>query len=54
LTISRCASGVAGDFWKVEGFVLNALDDTDPAVASSISTQIMYPRRVGIMATVDF
>jgi hypothetical protein len=47
-------AGVSGDFWKIEGFVLNALDDTDPAVVSSISTQIMYPRRIGIMATVNF
>ncbi len=47
-------AGVAGDFWKIEGFVLNALDDNDPAVVSSTSVQIMYPRRIGIMATVNF
>lgn len=47
-------AGVAGDWWKVEGFVLNALDDTDPSVVSSTSVQIMYPRRGGIMATINF
>lgn len=47
-------AGVAGDWWKIEGFVLNALDDTDPSVVSSTSVQIMYPRRGGIMATINF
>jgi len=47
-------AGVSGDWWKIEGFVLNALDDTDPSVVSSTSVQIMYPRRGGIMATINF
>jgi hypothetical protein len=46
--------GVAGDFWKIEGFVMNALDDNDASVVSSTSVLIMYPRRAGIMATVNF
>lgn len=47
-------AGIAGEAWKVEAFVLNALDDNDPSVVNSISVQIMYPRRAGIIATYNF
>ena len=48
--------GVEGDRWKAEAFVMNALNDEDPAVLTPASAayQIMYPRRAGIMVSYDF
>lgn len=47
-------AGLAGERWKLEAFMLNALDDDDPSVVNSISVQIIYPRRTGLMLTFDF
>jgi iron complex outermembrane recepter protein len=49
-------AGVEGDMWKLEVFMQNALNDDDPAVLSpsSASYQIIYPRRSGLMLTVEF
>lgn len=48
--------GVEGERWKAEAFVMNALNDDDPAVLTPASAayQIMYPRRTGIMVSYDF
>lgn len=49
-------AGVEGDMWKFEVFMQNALNDDDAAVLTPASAtyQIMYPRRTGMMLTVDF
>ena len=49
-------SGVEGANWKFEVFMQNALNDDDPAVLTpaSLSYQILYPRRTGLMLTYNF
>jgi iron complex outermembrane recepter protein len=48
--------GVEGERWKAEAFMMNALNDDDPAVLTPAAAayQIMYPRRTGIMVSYDF
>lgn len=47
-------AGVEGEKWHVSAFALNALDDDDPAVRTSTSLQIMYPRRIGVELGFNF
>ena len=47
-------AGVSKDKWSAEAFILNALNDDDPAVLSSTSEQILYPRRIGIRLGYSF
>jgi hypothetical protein len=48
--------GVEGARWKAEAFVMNALNDDDPAVLTPAAAgyQIMYPRRMGVMMSYNF
>jgi iron complex outermembrane recepter protein len=47
-------AGLEKDGRRLEAFITNALDDDDPAVISSTSRQILYPRRVGVRLSLDF
>lgn len=46
--------GVQKDNWRIEGFMLNGLDDKDPVAISSTAVQILYPRRYGVQVGVSF
>lgn len=46
--------GVQKDNWRLEGFMLNGLDDKDPVALGSTAVQILYPRRYGVQLSVNF
>lgn len=46
--------GVQKDNWRIEGFMLNGLNDKDPVAVSSTALQILYPRRYGIQVGLSF
>jgi outer membrane receptor protein involved in Fe transport len=46
--------GVSNERWNAELFLLNALDDDDPAVRTGTALSILYPRRVGFEIGVSF
>ncbi|MCW5759183.1 MAG: TonB-dependent receptor, partial [Phenylobacterium sp.] len=46
--------GVQKDNWRLEGFMLNGLDDKDPVALGSTAVQILYPRRYGVQLGVSF
>ncbi|MBL8553749.1 MAG: TonB-dependent receptor [Phenylobacterium sp.] len=46
--------GVQKDNWRLEGFMLNGLDDKDPVALGSTAVQILYPRRYGVQLAVNF
>ena len=46
--------GVQKDNWRLEGFMLNGLDDKDPGALGSTAVQILYPRRYGVQRSGNF
>lgn len=46
--------GVEKDNWRLEGFMLNGLDDKDPVAIGSTAVQILYPRRYGVQLGISF